>query len=117
MTAMNSLGSQIAKASPHQDGTPRFEPKFALEDGSRGNTSLPPDRDFLKRRLQLQRRRFLRALTAAIVFRRRVYARLSSQGRYGRDVGPAPVSSRLGLRAQRVLQHEWALSEDPAQSQ
>jgi macrolide transport system ATP-binding/permease protein len=44
--AMNALGSQIAKANPNADGTPRFEPKFTLEDGSRGNTSLLRDLRF-----------------------------------------------------------------------
>jgi len=44
--AMNALGSQIAKANPNADGAPRFEPKFMLEDGSRGNTSLLRDLRF-----------------------------------------------------------------------
>src|SRR5262249_905071 len=33
--AMTTLGSQIARANPNPDGTPGFEPKFVLEDGSR----------------------------------------------------------------------------------
>jgi putative ABC transport system permease protein len=41
--AMTALGSQIAKANPNPDGSPRFEPKFVLEDGSRGHTYLLRD--------------------------------------------------------------------------
>jgi predicted permease len=44
--ALNALGSQIARANPNPDGSPRFEPKFVLEDGSRGNTSLLRDLRF-----------------------------------------------------------------------
>jgi macrolide transport system ATP-binding/permease protein len=44
--ALTALGSQIAKANPNADGSPRFEPKFILEDGSRGNTSLLRDLSF-----------------------------------------------------------------------
>jgi len=44
--AMTVLGSQIAKAHPNADGTPRFEPKFMVEDGSRGNTVLLRDLRF-----------------------------------------------------------------------
>jgi len=44
--AMTTLGSQIARANPNADGTPRVEPKFVLEDGSRGNTSLLRDLRF-----------------------------------------------------------------------
>ncbi len=44
--AMNALGSQIAKTNPNPDGASRFEPKFVLEDGSRGNTSLLRDLRF-----------------------------------------------------------------------
>jgi putative ABC transport system permease protein len=44
--AMTALGSQIAKANPNPDGSPRFEPKFVLEDGSRGHTYLLRDLRF-----------------------------------------------------------------------
>ncbi len=44
--AMTTLGSQIARAHPNADGSPRVEPKFVLEDGSRGNTSLLRDLRF-----------------------------------------------------------------------
>ena len=41
--AMIALGSQIARAYPNADGTPRVEPKFLIEDGSRGHTGLLRD--------------------------------------------------------------------------
>lgn len=41
--AMNALGSQIARAHPGEDGSPRVEPKFLIEDGSRGHTNLLRD--------------------------------------------------------------------------
>jgi predicted permease len=44
--AMTALGSQIAKANPNPDGSPRFEPKFVLDDGSRGHTYLLRDLRF-----------------------------------------------------------------------
>jgi macrolide transport system ATP-binding/permease protein len=44
--AMTTLGSQIARANPNPDGSPRFEPKFVLEDGSRGDTYLLRDLRF-----------------------------------------------------------------------
>jgi putative ABC transport system permease protein len=44
--AMNMLGSQIARANPNADGSPRSEPKFVLEDGSRGHTYLLRDLRF-----------------------------------------------------------------------
>jgi macrolide transport system ATP-binding/permease protein len=44
--AMTALGSQIAKANPNPDGSPRFDPKFVLEDGSRGHTYLLRDLRF-----------------------------------------------------------------------
>ena len=44
--AMTTLGSQIARANPNPDGTPRSEPKFVLEDGSRGHTYLLRDLKF-----------------------------------------------------------------------
>ena len=44
--AMAALGSQIARANPNPDGSPRFEPNFVLDDGSRGHTSLLRDLRF-----------------------------------------------------------------------
>src|SRR5262245_3781257 len=44
--AMTALGSQIARANPKQDGSPRPEPSFILEDGSRGHTYLLRDLRF-----------------------------------------------------------------------
>jgi predicted permease len=44
--AMTTLGSQIARAHPNADGSPRAEPKFVLEDGSRGHTNLLRDLRF-----------------------------------------------------------------------
>jgi len=44
--AMTTLGSQIARANPNPDGSPRFEPKLVLEDGSRGHTYLLRDLRF-----------------------------------------------------------------------
>jgi predicted permease len=44
--AINTLGSQIAKANPNPDGSPKFEPKFMLENGSRGHTYLLRDLRF-----------------------------------------------------------------------
>src|SRR4029453_18108918 len=44
--ALTALGSQIAKANHNPDGSPRFEPKFVLEDGSRGHTYLLRDLRF-----------------------------------------------------------------------
>jgi predicted permease len=41
--AMTALGSQIARAHPNEDGSPRVEPKFLIEDGSRGHTGLLRD--------------------------------------------------------------------------
>jgi predicted permease len=45
-SAMTVLGSQVASANPNPDGSPRFEPKFALEDGGRGHTYLLRDLRF-----------------------------------------------------------------------
>ena len=42
-TAMTALGGQIARAHPNADGSPRVEPKFLVEDGSRGHTNLLRD--------------------------------------------------------------------------
>jgi len=44
--AMTTMRSQIARANPNPDGSPRFEPKFTLEDGSRGHTYLLRDLRF-----------------------------------------------------------------------
>ncbi len=44
--ALTALGSQIAMANPNSDGSPRFEPKFVLEDGSRGHAYLLRDLRF-----------------------------------------------------------------------
>ncbi len=41
--AMTTLGGQIAAAHPNPDGSPRVEPKFLMEDGSRGHTNLLRD--------------------------------------------------------------------------
>jgi putative ABC transport system permease protein len=41
--AMTALGGQIARAHSNADGSPRVEPKFLLEDGSRGHTNLLRD--------------------------------------------------------------------------
>lgn len=41
--AMTTLGSQVARAHPNADGSPRVEPKFLIEDGSRGHTNLLQD--------------------------------------------------------------------------
>jgi macrolide transport system ATP-binding/permease protein len=41
--AMSTLGGQIARAYPNADGSPRVEPKFLIEDGSRGHTNLLRD--------------------------------------------------------------------------
>ena len=41
--AMTTLGSQVARAHPNADGSPRVEPKFLIEDGSRGHTNLLRD--------------------------------------------------------------------------
>ncbi len=41
--AMTVLGGQIARAHPNADGSPRVEPKFVIEDGSRGHTNLLRD--------------------------------------------------------------------------
>jgi hypothetical protein len=41
--AMTMLGSQVARAHPNADGSPRVEPKFLIEDGSRGHTNLLRD--------------------------------------------------------------------------
>jgi len=41
--AMTTLGGQIARAHPNADGSPRIEPKFLIEDGSRGHTGLLRD--------------------------------------------------------------------------
>lgn len=41
--AMTILGSQIARANPASKGAARPEPRFLLEDGSRGNTLLLRD--------------------------------------------------------------------------
>ncbi|MGH9934684.1 MAG: ABC transporter permease, partial [Blastocatellia bacterium] len=41
--AMTALGSQIARAHSNTDGSPRVEPKFLIEDGSRGHTGLLRD--------------------------------------------------------------------------
>jgi MacB-like periplasmic core domain len=41
--AMTTLGGQIARAHPNADGSPRVEPKFLIEDGSRGHTNLLRD--------------------------------------------------------------------------
>jgi macrolide transport system ATP-binding/permease protein len=40
---LTTLGSQVARAHPNADGSPRVEPKFLLEDGSRGHTDLLRD--------------------------------------------------------------------------
>ena len=45
-TAMTVLGTQVARAHPGADGSPRVEPTFLLEDGSRGNTNLLSDLRF-----------------------------------------------------------------------
>ena len=44
--AMTTLGGQIARAYPNADGSPRVEPKFLIEDGSRGHTNLLRDLRF-----------------------------------------------------------------------
>jgi macrolide transport system ATP-binding/permease protein len=44
--AMNVLGGHIARAHPAADGSPRVEPKFLIEDGSRGHTTLLADLRF-----------------------------------------------------------------------
>ncbi len=44
--ALNALGRSVAKANPNADGSPRFEPKFLLEGGSRGHTYLLRDLRF-----------------------------------------------------------------------
>ncbi len=44
--ALTVLGSQVARANPNPDGTPRFAPSFILEDGSRGHTYLLRDLRF-----------------------------------------------------------------------
>jgi predicted permease len=44
--ALNALGRSVARANPNADGSPRFEPKFVLEDGSRGHTYLLRDLRF-----------------------------------------------------------------------
>src|SRR5262249_18944881 len=44
--AMTVLASQIARAYPNADGTPRVEPKILIEDGSRGHTTLLRDLRF-----------------------------------------------------------------------
>jgi macrolide transport system ATP-binding/permease protein len=44
--AMTTLGGQIARAHPDADGSPRVEPKFLIEDGSRGHTNLLRDLRF-----------------------------------------------------------------------
>jgi putative ABC transport system permease protein len=44
--AMTTLGGQIARAHPNADGSPRVEPKFLIEDGSRGHTTLLRDLRF-----------------------------------------------------------------------
>jgi hypothetical protein len=41
--AMTTLGSRVARAHPNADGSPRVEPKFLIEDGSRGHTNLLRD--------------------------------------------------------------------------
>jgi predicted permease len=41
--AMTTLGSQVARAHPNADGSLRVEPKFLIEDGSRGHTNLLRD--------------------------------------------------------------------------
>ena len=40
------MGGQIARAHPNPDGSPRVEPKFLIEDGSRGHTNLLRDLRF-----------------------------------------------------------------------
>jgi predicted permease len=44
--AMTTLGGQIAGAHPNADGSPRVEPTFLIEDGSRGHTNLLRDLRF-----------------------------------------------------------------------
>jgi predicted permease len=44
--AMTTLGGAIARAHPNADGSPRVEPKFLIEDGSRGHTNLLQDLEF-----------------------------------------------------------------------
>ena len=44
--AMTTLGGQIARAHPNADGSPRVEPQFLIEDGSRGHTNLLRDLRF-----------------------------------------------------------------------
>jgi len=44
--AMTTLGGQIARAHPNVDGSPRVEPKFLIEDGSRGHVTLLRDLRF-----------------------------------------------------------------------
>ncbi len=44
--AMTALGRKVASANPRQDGGPRPEPSFVLEDGSRGHTNLLRDLRF-----------------------------------------------------------------------
>ncbi|MPY88819.1 MAG: FtsX-like permease family protein [Luteitalea sp.] len=44
--AMTTLGGQIARAYPNADGSPRVEPTFLIEDGSRGHTNLLRDLRF-----------------------------------------------------------------------
>jgi macrolide transport system ATP-binding/permease protein len=41
--AMTTLGSQVVRAHPNADDSPRIEPKFLIEDGSRGHTNLLRD--------------------------------------------------------------------------
>ena len=44
--AMTTLGGQIAREHANADGSPRVEPKFLIEDGSRGHTNLVRDLRF-----------------------------------------------------------------------